>query len=112
MSAERYELKLQPIDEVAAGATLAEAIRDAQGSVLLPAGAVLTETALASLRQRGVQSIPLRVRQEISAAEEAARSERIEKRLHYIFRNVGDCAAAHELQRQVSEYRRSCDHEC
>jgi len=45
------------IDAVAAGAVLADALRDSGGAVLLPAGAVLTDAALKALRRRGVTTL-------------------------------------------------------
>ena len=43
------------LDQAAAGMTLAVALLDANGGVLLPRDAALTDSVLASLRRRGVR---------------------------------------------------------
>ena len=84
------------IDDVAAGAVLAEALRDSGGAVLLPAGAVLTEAALKALRRRGVTTLGVlgvRASDPADSADSAAASlaerERQCARLARLFRNSG-----------------------
>lgn len=105
MSQLRHEVQVVPIEAVEAGSVLAAPVHDAQGKVLLPENTVLTESALASLIRREVQTLSLRVACAQSEQEMAVHAEKVEARLRHIFRNVGDCIAARDLQRQISEYR-------
>lgn len=45
------------IDDASEGMVLAEDLRDAGGAVLLPAGATLGASSLASLRRRGIEQV-------------------------------------------------------
>ena len=79
------------INDVAAGAVLAEALRDSGGAVLLPAGAVLTDAALKALRRRGVTTLGVLASDPANSADGAAASlaerERQCARLARLFRN-------------------------
>lgn len=102
-----HERKDLPIDEALPGMMLADDVREAQGAVLLPKGATLSESALASLRRRGVAVLPVLVESyesRLSPEEEAARRERVEQRLQYIFRRAGDGDPVRQLREQVSLY--------
>ena len=50
---------LIPIADVKPGAELAEALRDAGGALLRPAGYVLAEADLENLQRRGIQALAL-----------------------------------------------------
>jgi len=98
----RYKL-LEP-DEVEPGAVLFEEVRDAQGTVLLPAGTTLTEALLKSLRRRGVEALCI-VNDEISEAELAAERERWKNRLAVLFRRCESDTAGKTLMQYLIDYR-------
>ena len=90
-------VQLLLIDDVAAGAVLAEALRDPGGAVLLPAGAVLTDASLKALRRRGITTLGVLISADSGAASLAER-ERQCARLARLFRNsvtgdTGDISA-------------------
>lgn len=106
MKYERHEL---PLDDVPPGTTLADDLRDAHGNILMPRGATLSETALASLRRRDVASVPVLLERKIPEEVLAAQRARIEARLAHLFRHAGNDAAAQFLRAQVARYREEND---
>lgn len=104
MRSERREMAL---DEVSPGMTLADDVRDAGGSVLLPGGTLLTEAHLASLRRRGVERLALAVPVRLDDAAREAELQRIESRLAHLFRGCAGNAAAADLRQRLLDYRRS-----
>ena len=85
-------VQAQLIDDVVAGAVLAEALRDPGGAVLLAAGAVLTDATLKALRRRGITALGvLAFAAADSGAASLAERERQCARLARLFRN---CAAS------------------
>lgn len=95
------------LDQAAAGMTLAAALLDAHGGVLLPRDAALTDATLASLRRRGIERCVVWAEAE-SPADAAARErdqERQLQRLDRLFRHGGDDARP-ALMRLLVDYRR------
>lgn len=92
-----------PLDEVQPGAVLAEAVADARGTVLLPAGLALTETHLASLRRRDIAMLTVVVPPD--PAELARRREEIRERVLHLFRHSADDPAAQALLQAVLAFR-------
>lgn len=103
------------LDQAAAGMVLADDLRDAGGALLLPAGAVLSEAALAGLRRRGVAGCRVETAHPANAAEPAAetehaapgspRQERAQARLRHLFRHSAGAGGAATLLRLLSDYR-------
>jgi hypothetical protein len=92
------------LDDAEAGMVLAAEVLDHQGSVLLPAGAPLSEQLLTSMRRRGIDSVRI-VDGAVSDADLVAERERVAQRLAHLFRRP-DAGAAHALLRdQLSAYR-------
>ncbi|ATQ78186.1 hypothetical protein CR152_29510 [Massilia violaceinigra] len=100
------------IDDASEGMVLAQDLRDAGGGVLLPAGATLSASSLASLRRRGIEQI-----QVVGAAppvdEAAVRAERERQcaRLEHLFRRSlsgAPASASAVLYERLLAYRRSC----
>jgi hypothetical protein len=91
------------LDDATVGMELAADLVDPHGTVLLQAGAVLTDTLLAALARRGVAR--LRVVGE-AASEELpdARRERIRARLAHLFRHGAGGARA-QLRACLEDYR-------
>lgn len=98
------QCKVIDLDDAAAGMIVGAEVLDHQGSVLLPAGAVLSEPLLTSMRRRGIDSVRV-IDDTVSAQDLAAERERIALRLAYLFRQR-DAGAAHEmLHAEVAAYR-------
>lgn len=93
------------IDDARPGMRLAEAVADAMGQVLVPAGSELTESMLQNLRRREVAT--LTVEREIadgSAAREAQRAKVVEQ-LDRLFRKAGDGAETRQLYQAILDFR-------
>ncbi|SEN99392.1 hypothetical protein SAMN05428959_10473 [Duganella sp. CF517] len=85
------------LDQAAAGMTLASALLDAHGGVLLPRDAALTDSMLASLRRRGVERCVVWAPEEAAAVDPAqlARERELRmQRLQRLFRHSGDDTGA------------------
>lgn len=93
------------LDQAAAGMTLASALLDAHGGVLLPRDAALTDSMLASLRRRGVQRCVVWTEEEIDPAQLARERELRMQRLERLFRHSGDGAGGELLLRVLRAYR-------
>jgi hypothetical protein len=92
------------LDDAEAGMVLAADVLDHQGSVLLPAGAPLSEQLLTSMRRRGIASVAI-VDDSVCAADLAAERERVAQRLAHLFRRP-DAGPGHALLRaQLEAYR-------
>ena len=103
MSRQPEEISLA---QAAAGMTLAAALLDAHGSVLLPRDATLTDTVLTSLRRRGVErcvvwgdSTPA------AAAQQSMQRQRAVQRLAHLFRHSGTLEAGPALLALLTAYR-------
>ena len=92
------------LDDAAAGMVLAAEVLDHQGSVLLPAGAALTEALLTSMRRRGIDQVQV-VDDAVPEQELAAERERVGQRLAHLFRRPGPAAADALLQAQIRAFR-------
>ncbi|MDQ1813445.1 hypothetical protein RBA41_09030 [Massilia sp. CCM 9210] len=96
------------IDDASEGMVLAQDLRDAGGGVLLPAGATLSASSLASLRRRGIEQV-----QVVAAAppvdEAAVRAERERQcaRLEHLFRR---CLAGTPANASAVLYERLLAH--
>lgn len=94
-----------PLAEVAAGMTVAGAVLDGSGRVLVPAGAEVTESMLLGLQRREIES--LRVEREVEedpAAREAYRLKLVAQ-LDRLFRQAGEGAEMRTLRQAVLDYR-------
>jgi hypothetical protein len=92
------------LDDAEAGMILAAEVLDHQGSVLLPAGAALTEALLKSMHRRGIDSVRI-VDDSVSSQDLDAERERIALRLAHLFRRPDGGAANAMLRAQLSAYR-------
>jgi hypothetical protein len=100
------------IEQAAAGMVLARDLKDATGSVLLLAGATLSEGNLASLRRRGVAACVVLQEsadgeREADAAAAAAERERRLQRLAHLFRHSAGEQATPQLLRLLNDYRQN-----
>ena len=95
------------LDQASAGMVLAEPLLDAHGAVLLPEGAVLSDSTLSSLRRRGVErcSVLPPPEPEEDPAVAAARREQCLQRLQHMFRHSAQTEATGELLRLLADYR-------
>lgn len=92
------------IDAAAAGMVLAASVSDHQGNLLLPAGSVLSETMLTSLRRRAIAAVPV-CDDKVTAQDLEAERARLSADLDLLFRAAGSSAAAAALRQGVSSYR-------
>lgn len=94
------------IDAASAGMVLARTLQDASGTVLLPAGATLSEANLSSLRRRGIEQVVI-----VGAAEAVdpallqAERERKRARLLRLFRRSAEVGATTLLLERLMQYR-------
>lgn len=95
------------IDSVPPGSILAEAVLDAHGTTLLPAGAAISESHLHSLRRRDIESLCILVPVEADAEADAAALARIEARLDHLFRHAGDNPIARDIKQRVLDFHRN-----
>ena len=92
------------LDDAAAGMVLAADVLDHQGSVLLPAGAPLTEALLTSMRRRSIDSVRV-VDDAISSEDLERERERVDARLAQLFRSPAPGEANAVLQAELRAYR-------
>jgi endonuclease/exonuclease/phosphatase (EEP) superfamily protein YafD len=90
------------LDEASPGMVLSDDLRDAQGSVLLPAGVTLSESTINSLRRREVDMLSIQG-DELPEVDDAATLEKRKERLQQLFRNHTDDDMATEILRQFIE---------
>ena len=94
------------LDQAAAGMTLAAALLDDHGGVLLPQDAALTDSTLAALRRRGVaRCVVWTTGEPVDPAElERARAARL-ARLDYLFRHCAEAGGSQLLLQALRGYR-------
>lgn len=99
------------LDDAGAGMVLAEALTDGHGTVLLPEGAVLSDSMLASLRRRGVESCTIIAPADGGdgdggAAEDPALARaRALERLQHLLRRSAETDATGQLLQLLATYR-------
>lgn len=93
-----HRLRLEEIQEDAAGLILAEPVTDPKGRMLSAAGTAVTRALLAALARHGVAEIAV----ETTVVPDV---EAISGRLDHLFRKAGDGAASAELRQWVLSYR-------
>ncbi|CAN7456776.1 hypothetical protein LJR289_003009 [Pseudoduganella sp. LjRoot289] len=95
------------MDEARAGMMLAEDLTDGHGTVLLPSGAVLSDSMLASLRRRGVESCAIAAPDagDGDGEDPAQASARALERLQRLFRHSAETEATGQLLQLLATYR-------
>jgi hypothetical protein len=98
--------KLTELGRAQPGMVLATDLLDRQGQILLPQGAILTESSLASLGRHGVDMLPI---VQAGTPEPAVDAAAVQARLDHLFRkndaaSADDWATAH-LRRYIEDYR-------
>lgn len=87
------------------GMVLSDVLLDRQGQMLLPPGAVLTESVLASLGRHGVEMVPVL----LSEADSAPDPSVVQARLDHLFRrherDNDDDRATGILRQYIEDYR-------
>jgi hypothetical protein len=103
MTRRRYQITL---NEASPGMVLSDDLLDTHGQILLPTGAILTETSISLLRRREVDTLPV-LGEEVSDNDDAAEMERHQRRLTLLFRkHTADDMATEILRQFVSNFRR------
>lgn len=102
MSRRDYQIRM---DEANPGMVLSDDLLNADGKTLLPAGALLTDANLLSLRRRGVETLMIRG-EETSDSDNAAELHKHRQRLARLFRKHTEDDMATEVLRQfVANFR-------
>lgn len=95
------ERRILPLAELLAGMSVAEAVTDAAGHVLLPVGASITPSVIDSLSRRNVAGVCVALEVTEDPAQHAARLAAETARLAQRFRHAGDGAATRLLHDAV-----------
>lgn len=95
--------KMISLEDARPGMQLAADVCDANGGMLLAAGAVLSEAALAALARRGVTQFAVVVA--LSPEERARRVAEIDQRLDALFRHAGNDPLLRKLRGTMREFR-------
>lgn len=93
------------IGEARPGMRLAEAVVDAMGQVLVPAGSELTESMLQGLRRREVAALVVEREVEEDDAAREARQARVAEQLDRLFRKAGDGTETRQLYQAILDFR-------
>ena len=95
------------LDAVTQAAVLAEPVCDDSGQLLLPAGTTLTDSMVASLRKRGVETVVIAgaEAQPEPAMDLQARHARVDGRMKCLFRHALRTGHVNPLLHMVSRYR-------
>lgn len=103
--------RIIPLDAASPGMELASDLVDAQGTVLLQQGSVLSDSLLAALGRRGIAQLRVLGGRDDEAGEAAlqqalqqALQHALQKRLAYLFRRAEGAAAA-QLLASLRAYR-------
>jgi hypothetical protein len=97
--------RLTPLTDVQPGMVLSDVLLDRVGKVLLTRGAVLTETAIASIGRHGIGMVPVQLDTHEDPPDPAA----VQARLDYLFRKQDDADEDHQatavLRRFIEDFR-------
>ena len=93
-----------PTDQLVVGQVTAEAVVDAGGRVLLPAGSELTESSLNGLRRRGIETVAVEFVSAADPAEQAVRREHLVAELDHRFRQAGSGQETRTLYAEILAY--------
>lgn len=93
------------IGDAQPGLRLAEAVADAMGQVLVPAGSELTESMLLGLRRREVATLTVEREIEEGSAAREARQAKVVEQLDRLFRKAGEGAETRQLYRAILDFR-------
>lgn len=93
------------IGDAQPGLRLAEAVADAMGQVLVPAGSELTESMLLGLRRREVATLTVEREIEEGSAAREARQAKVVERLDRLFRKAGEGAETRQLYQAILDFR-------
>lgn len=98
-----------PLEAITGAPVLAAPVCDRGGQVLLPAGAQLTDSLVASLRRRGVETVVI-VSTDVPAQQEPtmdlqAQQARVDARMQRLFRHALRTGHVNPLLHMVSRYR-------
>lgn len=99
------KLEVLAVNDLLPGMRVALAVADAAGRVLLPAGAEITESTIASLRRREIEQVSVELEVEDDPAALEARRQQVVAQLDRLFRRAGQGAETRALYQTVAQYR-------
>lgn len=86
------------------GMVVAEAVLDAGGHVLLPVGSELSESILAGLERRSIESVVVEVVVEEDASALEARKQKLAAELDHRFRKAGEGEETRALYQSILNF--------
>lgn len=93
------------VESLGPGMTVAEAVVDDGGRMLVPAGAEVSESLAAGLRRRGIETVRVERQVEEDPAAREARRQRLSAELDKRFRRAGESAALSDIYAAVLAYQ-------
>lgn len=99
------KLEQLTIDQLVPGMRVAVAVVDAAGRVLLPTGAELSESTLASLRRREIEAVSVEIEVEDDPAALAAHRAKVAAQLDQLFRRAGREGPTGALYQAIAQFR-------
>lgn len=99
------KLEILAVADLQPGMRVAAAVADAAGRVLLPAGAEITESTIASLQRREIGQVNVELEVEDDPAALEAYRREVTAQLDHLFRKAGQGAETRALYEAVKKYR-------
>lgn len=99
------KLEILAVDDLQPGMRVAAAVEDSAGRVLLPAGAEITDSTIASLRRREIGQVSVEREVEDDPAAVEAYRRQVFAELEHLFRRAGQGAETRALYDAIARYR-------
>lgn len=99
------KLETLPVQQLQSGMRVASALADEGGRVLLPEGAELSETTIAALERRGIETVCVELEVEEDPAALERHRRQVTERLDWLFRHAGEGGETRALYEVVAKYR-------
>lgn len=99
------KLEILAVGDLRPGMRVAAAVQDAAGRILLPAGAEITESTIASLVRREIEQVSVELEVEDDPAALEAQRQQVAAQLDRLFRKAGQGAETRALYDVIGRYR-------
>lgn len=99
------KLEILAVGDLQPGMRVAAAVHDAAGRILLPAGAEITESTIASLVRREIEQVSVELEVEDDPAAVEAQRRQVAAQLDHLFRSAGQGIETRALYDAVARYR-------
>lgn len=98
-------IELIATEGLVSGMVVAEAVLDATGRVLIPAGVELSDHSIASLARRDIEAVMVELTVQEDPADAQARRIRSQQQLDHLFRQAGSTPETRALYQAILDYR-------